>query len=478
MALGAGYKVQAAFRIEALQTTYPTTAAESDTVAETLGGYDQIPLLSEGLVEAHEYENDNTLLGKAGVPNSDKVNIAVAGDLSCSLAYDGLTAMIYAALGFIDPRAGGTGDPEFLSPTALAEGTSTSSTWNDSSTPFVSGNVGKYIRVKDGAAEGQVRRISVFNSSSDVTITPNWTVTPAGGTAEMSDVFLHLIEPDHSLITRSFESEDNYPTGGVGVAGDTKVRRGTLAISKDVSVHEFSSVMFNGLTIEASSGQAGQITFPVIGFDLDLRTSSRNSSDSTWDFTTSPIASAAELKASIVERVIWNDLVIRIDDFSSSVSLGSGDEVKIDSLTFTMENGLTGDDRDAVSGLFAVEPARDGMRSVTLSLTMPRYEADTFLNKMKSDTIMMADIIWTGATISGSDAAKFELFIRSFKFTSVTPANVEGSGLMPLTFEAVCLIPTAAPSGMPTAIKSDSEFLIRLTNRFPFNLMRKQNEEY
>lgn len=479
MPIGAqGFAAKAAFRIEGLTTTYPTTTTIADSNAETLGAYDMIPLMSESLSEGHEFEMDNTVVGNAGISASDKVNIAVAGDIKCSLTYDGLTQLIYAAMGFEDPRAVATGDPEYLSPTALTSSASSGNTgWDDTGTPFASGDVGKFINVKTGTGEGGVRRIITFTDSNTVVISDAWATNPSNtNTGEMATAFRHFLEPDHQLLNELFESEDNYPTGGVGTSSDKKIRRGTFAVDKQISSHEFDALMLNGFTIEAKSGGSAIITFPAIGFNLDLRTSSRNSSSSTWNYTPSAHSSCAELNGGIAERAMFNDLVVRIDDWSNSVSLGSGDEVKLSEISITLNNNLEGGTRDAVSGLYAVEPARAEKHEVTFSMTMPRYEADDFLTDLKADTIKMADIIWTGGTISDSDTAKIEIFLFAFKWTS-WKGNIDGPGLTPITLTGKCLIPTATSSGFPTLVKSDAEMAIRLTNRFPFNASRAQDGE-
>ncbi|KKL58886.1 hypothetical protein LCGC14_2220890, partial [marine sediment metagenome] len=189
---------KAAFRIESdrglVNATYPTTVAEADTEEVLLKSSDQINLLSESLKENLTFEQDVTLLGTPGIPNTDLVSILPTGSLEIRGFYDGLDAIIAAAMGFEKPLA--TDSPIAQNSTALTSSASSAAgTWDDSGTPFASGDVGKFIRVTSRTAEGQVRRISGFTDSNTVTITPNWDVTPDNTTtAVMAQEWLHLFE--------------------------------------------------------------------------------------------------------------------------------------------------------------------------------------------------------------------------------------------------------------------------------------------
>ena len=488
---GLGTNAKAAFRIEGSSITgpditnadYPTTEAEADTEEVLLDGYDLVPLLSEGVEEAYGYEPDNTLLGNASVQALDNISIEGGGSLECLGLYDGLDALIACALGFEAGRA--TASPDSVNPTALTGGSMAAGTWVDAATPFASGDVGKFIRVTSGAGEGQVRRISAYNSTSSVDVTPNWDVTPsATNTAEMDQEYEHLFECSNRLSDELHASVDaSYPNGGVGDSSNDQIlRRGTLGIRKQSTTPwVWRSVMVNSMSLQASAKSGLTASFDLIPFNLD-RASATNGADSddNWTFNESPLFTPSEN-----ERVLFNHLggngFLRIDTFANG-AMTSADEYGISEFNIQVNNNLKVDDQDSLSTPYRVEPARGGHREVTGSFTLPRYAADTFFAWLKADTILQMHVCFAGSTID-SGQRKFEIFISSLKLSSGS-SPVGGPDVLTQTFDFQAITPASAPtfiaSGNPTQILTAprSEIMIRTTNQNPFNMFRDQNKEY
>jgi len=497
MGNGLGTNAKAAFRIESDQGMvsggYPTTETTADAEEVLLDGYDLVPLLSEGVEEEYGYEPDNTLLGVASVQALDNISIEGGGSLECLGMYDGLDALIACTLGYEVGRA--TASPDSVVGTALAVITGgagqTASNWKDNGTPFTSTavDVGKFIRVTNGSGEGQVRRISAFTSSSEVTITPNWDDPPASTeTGELDTEFEHLYECSNRLSDELHNLVDaSYPTGGVGGATDQVFRRGTLGFRKQSTTPWiWRSVMVNSMSLSASAKSGLTASFDLVPFNLD-RASATNgaNSDDNWAFSESPLFTPGEN-----QRVLFNHLggngFIRIDAFANG-AMTSADEYGISDISIQVNNNLKADDQDSVTTPYRVEPARGGHREVTGSFTMPRYAADTFFAWVKADTILQMHIYFAGSTIS-TVQRRLEIFICSMKLTSGS-APVGGPDVLTQTFDFQAITPASAPTFIAGAapipqnptqilITPRSEIMIRTTNQMPFSMFRDQNKEY
>lgn len=58
------------------------------------------------------------------------------------------------------------------------DGTDSSTTWKDAASVFVSTDVGKTITITAGTGIGQARRITTYNSATNVTVSPAWATSP------------------------------------------------------------------------------------------------------------------------------------------------------------------------------------------------------------------------------------------------------------------------------------------------------------
>lgn len=490
MANTLGILSKAAFRLEGgsisgaglVNSDYPTTPTEADSEEVALDGYDMIPYTSEGINETYTFELDETLAGPAAVINMDNVSIEGDGPVEVQGMYDGIDALIAAAMGF--EKGGAADSPDSVNPTALTGGTMATGTWVDSGTPFAAGDVGKFIRVTSGTGEGQVRRISAYNSTSSVDVTPNWDVTPsAADTAEMELEFLHLYELSNRMNDELWtDAWSSYPTGGVGTANDQLIRRGTFGVKKHATTPWiFRSAMINAMTITASQKSGLNFSFDMLPFDLD-RASGTNGAASAddWDFNES-----ANMGLGLNERILFNHLngngFFRIGTYAGG-AMDSTDEYGISELSVTLNNNLKADDQDSISTPYRIEPTRGGFREVTGSITLPRYSADTFFTWRENKTILQIHARFAGSTMS-SNQRWLEIFVGSLILTEGS-ANIAGPAAVPQTFGFRAIVPAGNPtfvsSGNPTQIITAprSELMLRTRNYMPFNMFRDQNKEY
>ena len=485
---GLGTLSKMAFRIESDQgmvnATYPADASEADAEEVLLKSSDQVPFGSENVEQDQQYELDETLLGTPGIINMDRVGLLAGGAADIMGNYDAIDALIACAMGF--EKGAASDSPTYENGTALTAAAGiTASTWDDAATPFVAGDVGKFIRVTNGTGEGQVRRISVFNSTSNVTVTPNWDVTPAStNTAEMAQEFEHLYELGKQLQDELWTNEwSSYPTGGVGTANDKILRRGTLGILKQSAIPWiWRSVMVNSMTISFEAKTGLKVNFDLVPFDY-TRASTTNTTGtaSDWDYDNA----SALFTPSQNERIIFPHLggngFLRIAPFADG-AMDSNDEYGIMSFSVTLNNNLKSDDQDSLSTPYRIQPARGGFREITGQFVIPRYANDTFADWSDNETIMQSHIKFVGSTIATS-ARSYEIFLSSLKLHK---KSIPTSGPEPLTqtYDFTGLIPASAPtfigSGNPTQTITAprSELMIRSLNQNPFNMFRDQNKEY
>ncbi len=481
MGTGLGILAKVAARVEVSSISgqtiaaaaYPTTPTLADTVEVALGGSDLIPLLSEGLETENSWDHDETIIGGASTIGSDLVGIMPAGPLEVSAHYDGLDALIGCALGFEKPLA--TDSPDFVGATALTgAGAMTSTQFIATAGVFAAGDVGKSIRVVSSTGQGQVRRITTLTTDKIVVVTPAWDVTPVGMTGEMSRDFTHTFECSNGLATEEWDDfYASWPTGGVYNAADKIVRRLTVGVEKNqTKPWVFRSAMVNSMSISAQAGSGLSFSFDLVPFDLD-RDSGTNTASTTWDWDNS-----SELFEDN-ERILFSDIdYFRIDAYSTGTALTSADNYGINGFELSINNNLQTDDQDAITGNYRVEPARGGMREITGTITLPRYEADTFVTWAESGTLLMAELSVSGSTID-SLARNMKIYICSLKLEQKS-VPIDGASVIKQTFNFRALAPTGAPASFPTAnlTAPRSEIFIQTTNQNPFNVFLDQNKEY
>lgn len=155
-----------------------------------------------------------------------------------------------------------------------------------------------------------------------------------------------------------------------------------------------------------------------------------------YNLTASRLNRAATAIASLTktgpERIIFNDLVVRIADKADA--LAAGDVREVSSFELTLNNALQNDMLATGSGQgFALEPKRNGFRTGQLQVTLPRYVANTFQGWKDSHTPLQADLIFTGT------AATMTIQVSTMYLTSGADVNVAGPDVIPVecTFDIV-----------------------------------------
>lgn len=266
-------------------------------------------------------------------------------------------------------------------------------------------------------------------------------------------VYKHTFELAENLHTESWAAGDGILAGSGYLAGDNKIRRGTMCIDKSISIWECISTMVNSITIK---GEAKGVTIELdlIPYDLD-RSSATNASSSTWSIPNSDW-----------ESILFQDLVLWIDDYSDSVALTAADAVGISSFEIKLENNLK-IEKDSLSGLYIAEPKREGKRLITGSFTVPRYENDTFLDHLDDQAAQMAMLKFTGSQIGVTGYYNtLWAWLPTVKFDKID-APMGGPGMLTVTHTFTAELPAAVPSGFPS--QASKELIIQIQNDLDTN---------
>lgn len=162
----------------------------------------------------------------------------------------------------------------------------------------------------------------------------------------------------------------------------------TVAIDKQVSVHEFAGVKINQLTIQGSAGDTIKVSLDTIAKVKNRGTSATN--------TKTDINNAAAFGG----RILFSD-------FSCSIG---GSPVGIAGFNLQLNNNLIAVYENAKE---PVEISRNGKREVSLSIDIARYTSDTFNDYFDLDAEVQIVLSATDGTNN------FEINIPRAKVTKV-----------------------------------------------------------
>jgi len=151
----------------------------------------------------------------------------------------------------------------------------------------------------------------------------------------------------------------------------------TIAVDKQVSVHEYVGMKVQDCTIRSSPADLVRATYALVGYDDDQ----------------TPTSTAAMLAGLKNDRDFptHQNLTVLIGDLVDALVVG--DAVKLDTFDAKFTRPL---DQEFVSGKQqAEEPLENGPGRVTVSLSLPRYAVDAFRAWQKAGTLLQAKAQWT-----------------------------------------------------------------------------------
>jgi hypothetical protein len=153
----------------------------------------------------------------------------------------------------------------------------------------------------------------------------------------------------------------------------------SLHLEKDVNVWSINGIVINSLSL--GCGPDGvNVACDVVGKGPILQATTHR-------------AALAALTDPEKPRLMFHQAVVRIGDLADA--LADGDKQEISNWTWTWNNSFAVDHRTVKSGYFRAQPRRSGWAECTLSITLPRYEADTILEWHKNQTKLQCDITFT-----------------------------------------------------------------------------------
>lgn len=154
----------------------------------------------------------------------------------------------------------------------------------------------------------------------------------------------------------------------------------TIAIDRVTSVHEYVGAVIDSATISGD---------PENGVQFEWALTAKNRLLSGQTNNAAAVAALAEPGAD----VLFHECTIRVGDLVDV--LASGDNLSVSSFSIEINRNKVA---QAVNSLYRLQSKENGHRDVLLNLTLPRYEADTFLAWEAAGTALQAGIIMTNGT--------------------------------------------------------------------------------
>ncbi len=470
MANATGYEGKIGWRLRgsvAANSAWDPFYSTSPT-PDTLGAFDLLPAIGENMQERVPYNYDDVFTARSGYAvdgvTATESRIQCDGGVDIEARYNGLGQLIAAALGYERVRTSTTLESPDI--TLEASGTvtgSTASTLSDSTGPFLAAMIGSWVRLEKKGTNAdiysQVRLVTGVPSATQITVSPDWTDTPAVSTPyTVGRLFTHTYECCHGLHMEPFTEYFADPWNSALWLS----RTGTLVSDRTTAGFEYQECAVKSLKLklDAQSGLIIQATFlPKI---LDRRVVSRNSSSSSWNY--------GSQSYTVTDRIQFADSVFRIADFSTS-GLSSSDKVGITNLEIEIDNGISADYGNATS--YGLEPFRTGFRKVTGSFTVPRHVSSSLLSSdFFNRTVKMADLVFTGPS-----GTSLSLFLRSLKLDAEN-ISMNGPAAIPERFTFTALQPSSASiTGMPAVSSGmeSGEIVIQTVDNNPFNYFMGQD---
>lgn len=212
------------------------------------------------------------------------------------------------------------------------------------------------------------------------------------------------------------------------------------AVYKGVSVWEFAGNKIDTLKISGEANKPLDIEFGGAAKALDL-SSATNTAGVLTGLDTEDAAA----------KIMFSDLEFKIAAQASALSGES--EKGIGSFELSLANALALDQFDNRAKAI-LEPQRNGLREVKFTFSVPRYEADTYLDWRDADTALHAYLKFTSGNYL------FDIHIPKLKIDDAK-APIGGAGLISQQIECTCF---RDPGTVSASFTLTDEFEIDVTN--------------
>jgi len=251
-------------------------------------------------------------------------------------------------------------------------------------------------------------------------------------------VYRHLFELDAVLSTaQAWDAAADGFVGGELLAGQRRVRRGTLALDMGYGVWEWLSTMVQAFTFQLDA----------TGATLSVETLAHSLSH------TSSVNTTASLRACppvVAPRVLLSDLQWRLAPYSATTPLSAGDAVTCLNWTLRLDNLLTAGPGPR-TGLAPEEYERTAERHdapyAAVTFVLPRRTSDLWVNRWGANTRLMGMATCTSERfIAPGWPYRLTFYVPSAVILNAQP-NMQGAQLPLETVQLACLVPPQAPAG-------------------------------
>lgn len=254
------------------------------------------------------------------------------------------------------------------------------------------------------------------------------------------------LEIDIAMVMGRASTPTQVVAGGAPNAYYTDYRLGdslesymiTLAIDKQVSIEEFDSLKYNGLTISGEAGNRLAFDFQMLGRAVAQDTGT----NASLSAVTEPLPRIYMLFEHC--KFLMNT--------ASGIGLAAGvDDVYPASFSISIVNNLAGD-LTSENDPYVDEPLRSTFGDITGTLTIPKFKDLTSRNAFIDGTVMkMAiKIVSTTQIVAAGNGPYYYEFNMYFPNIVITeaPRGVDGPGNVPGTFNFRAERASSAPNGM------------------------------
>lgn len=214
----------------------------------------------------------------------------------------------------------------------------------------------------------------------------------------------------------------------------------TMALWKGVSVWEFAGCKVNTLKLSGTANKPLKLDVGGVGKILS-RASGLNTSVVLQALDTEDAAGV----------IMFSDLEFKIAAQASALSGVTA--LGVNAFDLLVDNKLKLNDYDN-RALTILEPLRNGLREVKFNVTVPRYEADTYLDWRDNDTKLHAWLKFT------SGSYLWEIDLARIKVDDVK-APTSGPGLISQT---VSFTVFRDPGSLSASFTFTDELQVRVTN--------------
>lgn len=190
---------------------------------------------------------------------------------------------------------------------------------------------------------------------------------PIDSPASESALYRHVYEIDDVLHRQHWLTGEGWSSGGGLYTSWQKVRSGCIAIDKAVNDHANDSCMIRGFTLQCGTRE----TY----LDLDI---------AYWKKRRADLTSGSWPALTDIRRIVFPQATLEIGSVDGTTYPDA--EISFQNFTIVYNSQLRDSDFGSTTGVYIMEPVRDGFTTIEGTLTPPRYTSD-LLSQHRDNTV-------------------------------------------------------------------------------------------